>query len=152
MALFEQLDERPAARRRSPVARKRRTQAERTKGTRTRILEAARRLFAARGYAGVTMRDIAAEAGVAVQTVHVIFGTKLSLAKGIVAAALEDVNQEVVAFLRQADEAQDLRVTLHAVGAIARSIDFVHHTDGSLAAEFWIAILRIDRQIVLYFL
>jgi AcrR family transcriptional regulator len=93
---------------------------EQARATRLRILEAARRLFAARGYSTVTMREVANEAGVAVQTVHVIFGTKLALAQGIVEAALEDVNQEVVAFIRRADEAQDLRVTLHAVGAIAR--------------------------------
>src|ERR1700682_609385 len=93
---------------------------EQARATRRRVLEAARRLFAARGYSTVTMREVASEAGVAVQTVHVIFGTKLSLAQGIVEAALQDVNQEVVAFIRRADEAQDLRVTLHAVGDIAR--------------------------------
>jgi AcrR family transcriptional regulator len=93
---------------------------QQARATRRRILEAARRLFAARGYAGVTMRDVAAEAGVAVQTVHAVFGTKLSLAQGIVEAALEDVNQEMQALIQQAAQAQDLRVTLYTVGAIAR--------------------------------
>jgi AcrR family transcriptional regulator len=88
--------------------------------TRRRILESARHLFAARGYTGVTMREVSADAGVAVQTVHAVFGTKLSLAQGIVEAALEDANPELLAILRQADQAQDLRVTLHMVGAIAR--------------------------------
>jgi TetR/AcrR family transcriptional regulator, regulator of cefoperazone and chloramphenicol sensitivity len=93
---------------------------QQARATRRRILDAARRLFAARGYAGVTMRDVAVEAGVAVQTVHAVFGTKLSLAQGIVEAALEDVNQEMLALIHQAAQAQDLRVTLYTVGAIAR--------------------------------
>ena len=54
------------------------------------------------------------------QTVHAVFGTKLSLAQGIVEAALEDVNHEMLALIRQAAQAQDLRVTLYTVGAIAR--------------------------------
>src|SRR6267143_820535 len=59
-----------------------------TNGCRAAVCQAARRLFAAHGYARVTMREVASEAGVAVQTVHVIFGTKLSLAQGIVELAL----------------------------------------------------------------
>ena|SRR5579859_480609 len=108
-----------------PTPRPRRTynaafRQEQARATRRRILDAARRLFAARGFAGVTMREVAAEAGVAVQTVHAVFGTKLSLAQGIVEAALEDVNQEMQALIYQAAQAQDLRVTLYTVGAIAR--------------------------------
>jgi AcrR family transcriptional regulator len=93
---------------------------EQARATRRRILDAARRLFASRGYAGVTMRDVATAAGVAVQTVHAVFGTKLSLAEGIVGAALEDVNQEMQALIEQATQAQDLRVSLYTVGAVAR--------------------------------
>src|ERR1700720_2057224 len=76
---------------------------QQARATRRRILDAARRLFSAGGgYTGTTMREVAAEAGVAVQTVHAVFGTKLSLAQGIVEAALEDVNQEMLALIRQA--------------------------------------------------
>lgn len=96
---------------------------EQAKATRRRILASARQLFATRGYPTVTMRDVAAEAGVAVQTVHVIFGTKLSLAQGIVAAALEDVQQEVLGFIHQADQAQDLELTLRTVAAISRFVN-----------------------------
>jgi AcrR family transcriptional regulator len=91
--------------------------------TRRRIIDAARRLFAARGYPGVTMRDVAVEAGVAVQTVHAIFGTKLSLAQGIVETAFEDLDPEVRLLINQADLAQDLRITLRTVGAIARRVN-----------------------------
>ena len=90
--------------------------------THRRILDAARRLFIARGYAYVTMRDVAAEAGVAVQTVHAIFGTKLGLAQGIVELAFEDVDPEVLTLIRQADLAQDLMTTLRIVATSARRV------------------------------
>ncbi len=44
--------------------------------TRTRILDAASELFLDRGYARTTMKDIAAQADVARDTVHAIFGSK----------------------------------------------------------------------------
>jgi AcrR family transcriptional regulator len=90
--------------------------------THRRILDAARRLFIARGYAYVTMRDVAAEAGVAVQTVHAVFGTKLGLAQGIVELAFEDVDPEVLTLIRQADLAQDLMTTLRIVARSARRV------------------------------
>jgi AcrR family transcriptional regulator len=43
------------------------------------MIEAAYRLFAERGYAATTMADIAAEAGVAVQTVYFTFHTKFAV-------------------------------------------------------------------------
>ncbi len=44
--------------------------------TRLRILDSAERLFAKRGYAATTMEAIAAEAGVATDTVYASFGSK----------------------------------------------------------------------------
>jgi AcrR family transcriptional regulator len=52
--------------------------------TRSRILDAARRLLTRGTYSSVTMEDIAREAGVAYQTVYGIFGTKLRLAQGLI--------------------------------------------------------------------
>lgn len=49
---------------------------ERARATRLRITKAASALFCDRGYTGTTMTDIAAAAGVAVQTVYFIFHTK----------------------------------------------------------------------------
>jgi AcrR family transcriptional regulator len=49
--------------------------------TRRQIVRAARRLFAASGYAGTTVEAIAAEAGVAVATVYKAFGTKAAIAR-----------------------------------------------------------------------
>jgi len=49
---------------------------ERARATRLRITRAAYALFCRQGYAGTTMADIAAAAGVAVQTVYFTFHTK----------------------------------------------------------------------------
>jgi AcrR family transcriptional regulator len=51
--------------------------------TRRHILEAARKLFMERGYAGATAEAIAAEAGVAAQTIYAIFKNKKRLLVGL---------------------------------------------------------------------
>lgn len=60
----------------SPAPGRRALQAEQT---RLEILGAARRLFAAEGYAATTLRAIASEAGVSVQTVFNSVGSKAEL-------------------------------------------------------------------------
>ena len=52
---------------------------DRARATRLRIIRAAQRVFTGHGYAGARMIDIAAEAGVAVQTVYFTFHTKAEL-------------------------------------------------------------------------
>jgi len=47
--------------------------------TRTSTVAAATRLFADRGWSGTAMRDVAAEAGVSVETVYANFGSKTDL-------------------------------------------------------------------------
>src|SRR6478609_2694855 len=49
---------------------------ERALGTRLRVAQAATDLFATAGYSATTMEAVASRAGVAVQTVYFIFGTK----------------------------------------------------------------------------
>jgi TetR/AcrR family transcriptional regulator of autoinduction and epiphytic fitness len=56
-----------------------RSRAERTGANRLRMLESARSLFTAQGYPATTMEQIAAEAGVAVQTMYYTFRTKARL-------------------------------------------------------------------------
>jgi AcrR family transcriptional regulator len=60
-------------------------QQRRSRATRARILEAATRLFVRDGYVTTTMAAIATEAGVAIQTLYLGFGSKL----GILSAALD---------------------------------------------------------------
>src|SRR5262245_61435470 len=64
-------------------------QASRT-GQRARIVDAARRLFASRGFEDVTMAEVAAEAGVARATVFNQFGSKHAL--------VEAITEEVIAY------------------------------------------------------
>jgi AcrR family transcriptional regulator len=70
-----------------PGARRPTLRAERAQVTRQRIADAARRLFARDGYATTTLAGIASEAGVAVQTVYAVYGSKA----GILAALRESV-------------------------------------------------------------
>lgn len=56
--------------------------------TRARIITAAARRFLACGYAAATMRSVAAEAGVALPTVELIFGTKARLLKAVIDTAI----------------------------------------------------------------
>src|SRR5687768_8777249 len=53
--------------------------AEQAKATRQTILESARRLFLSNGYGPTSIRAIAEEAGVAVQTIYAVFGNKRQL-------------------------------------------------------------------------
>ena len=52
--------------------------------TRREILEAARRLFAERGYVGTSVSDIADEAGVAVQTIYSRLESKRGMLMGLI--------------------------------------------------------------------
>ncbi len=73
----------PAKRKRSYNSPRRMEQAAVTK---SRIVEAAMRLVREKGYADMTLEAIAAEAGVAPQTVYAVCGSK----KGVLAAILEN--------------------------------------------------------------
>jgi AcrR family transcriptional regulator len=61
--------------------------AARTRATRRRIVDAATELFVAVGYGSTTLEQIAARAGVAVQTVYFHFGNKRTLLKEAVDVA-----------------------------------------------------------------
>lgn len=52
---------------------------ERAALTRSRIAQAARRLFASQGYGATTLAAVAEEAGVAVQTVYAVYGSKAEI-------------------------------------------------------------------------
>jgi AcrR family transcriptional regulator len=65
----------------SAVNPKRQTRREKAAATRERVIAAAIEVFSEAGYVGARMADIAARAGVAVQTVYFIFHTKPELLK-----------------------------------------------------------------------
>jgi AcrR family transcriptional regulator len=59
---------------------------ERAKATRRRIIDSAYRLFCAHGYPATTMEAIATRAGIAVQTVYYVFGSKPQLLRDVTEA------------------------------------------------------------------
>jgi AcrR family transcriptional regulator len=61
-------------------------------GTRTLIIEAARRRLLADGYAGLSTRKVAEEAGVPLSQLHYHFGSK----GGLIQALFEDENQRLL--------------------------------------------------------
>jgi Transcriptional regulator len=66
-----------------------------------RILETAEELFAAKGFDGVTVRDIAEHAQVNVAMINYYFGNKDDLYLGIVESYLEAINREMEKVLAQ---------------------------------------------------
>jgi AcrR family transcriptional regulator len=61
---------------------------EQARENQRRIIDAATTLFADRGYAGTPLTEIAAAAGVAVQTVYAAFGTKVNVLARAIDASL----------------------------------------------------------------
>lgn len=57
--------------------------ADQAQQTRRRILESARRLFSARGYAGTTVAAVAEDAGVSPETIYLSLGGKRGLLEGV---------------------------------------------------------------------
>ena len=81
---------------------------EQAQMTRTRILDAARRLLVSGTYSSVTMEEIAKEAAVSYQTVYAIFGTKLRLAQGLIEVGFPHVADalKLLDAVRQSDDAE----------------------------------------------
>jgi AcrR family transcriptional regulator len=124
---------------------------ERAQATRQKILEAARRLFAAQGYVATTLSAIAAEAGVAAATVTAVFSTKLALLDALISWAVRgDVEPTPIAtrewwqaMLYEPDQVRQL--TLHAANIRRiheRTADLFEIVRGAATAEPEIAALR----------
>ena len=80
---------------------------EQAKATRRAILEAAQRLFVSNGYGATSIRAIAEEAGVAVQTVYAVFGNKRQLVIELVENAVKGDDEP--ASVTERPEAQAIR-------------------------------------------
>jgi len=99
---------------------------DRAAATRQRILAAAYQLFADRGYHATTMPEVAAAAGVAVQTVYFVFHTKAVLLEQVYAQAVlgnDQIRPVDAEWYRQAatdpDPRRSLATLLTGVLAIA---------------------------------
>lgn len=91
--------------------------AERAAVTRRRIEGVARTLFATRGYAATTLGQIAIAAGVAVQTVYAVFGSKAGILRALREGLVNDPAADA-AFGAAVAETSPSR----ALGLFARSI------------------------------
>jgi AcrR family transcriptional regulator len=70
------------------------------------ILDAARELFVANGYAATTIQTIAERAGVAVQTVYAVFGNKRELLRQLIESTIAGPDAEEASPIAERPEAQ----------------------------------------------
>ena len=112
--------------------------------TRRKVLDAARRLFAAQGYAATTLPHIAREAGVSQPTITAVFGTKAQLLSQLIQLAVRgDAESPPLterpwwqAMLSEPDPRQQL--ALHAANVRRiheRSADVAEIVRGAAAAD-----------------
>jgi AcrR family transcriptional regulator len=96
---------------------------EQARRTRRRVVQAATAAFLHRGYAGATVRAIAAEASVSVPTVEQLFGTKARLLKAAIDVAIAGDDEPVPVLAR--DWAADALATGTADGFLAIAADVI---------------------------
>jgi AcrR family transcriptional regulator len=87
--------------------------------TRRLIVDAARRLFAKKGYVQTSMDDIAREAGVSIQTIYANAGGKPALAMALVDVADRDAN--VAELVRRIGQARDAAEVVRLAAALRRA-------------------------------
>jgi AcrR family transcriptional regulator len=78
---------------------------EQARQTRRQIIEAARKLFVERGYAGATIESIAQEAGVAVETVYAAFGNKRAILSRLMSVSLVGDDEPIPLLEREGPKA-----------------------------------------------
>lgn len=112
--------------------------------TRARILAAARRLFFRDGYTATKLKDVAAEAGVAVQTVYAVFGSKPAILTELrwfvvdlpeADAARREAMQAPTAEERVERFAHSIRCRWELAGDIVQIDHDAARTDPSIRAE-----------------
>jgi AcrR family transcriptional regulator len=114
--------------------------------TRTDVFTAAERLFAQRGFRGVSIRDITAEAGANVAAVNYHFRSKDDLLLEIFRTRAAELNRERARMLHEVDErhgdALPLREILAAL--FAPPIRWYHANDGRRVALQFILRVRTE--------
>ena len=88
-------------------------------GTRERILETAARLFAERGYTGTSVRDIAAELGIANPSLYYHFKSKRELLTELLAEPLARVQAAV----REAEQLSGDARTRRIIGGLLEALE-----------------------------
>lgn len=85
-----------------------------TTDTRTRILDAAQELFAAKGFEGTSVREITRLADVNVAAIHYHFGSKEHVLRGVTDRIVEPLNQRRFELLDAAPEPAAIEAVLDA--------------------------------------
>lgn len=102
--------------------------------TKERILDAAERLFAERGFAGTSLRSVTKEAGVNLAAIHYHFGAKEALLHQVFARRARPVNEERLRRLDDLEKAARGRpVALEAI--LDAFLSPVMHLQRDLAAD-----------------
>jgi AcrR family transcriptional regulator len=131
------------------------TRSEQAQKTRSRVIDAATRLFVEQGYAATTMRAIAAQAGVSVPTVELLFGTKAQLLHVVTDVAVVGDDEPVPVLSRawaaDAQSVRDLAGFLSTVAQVlseaqARSAGVVLAAYEAAASDPDIQLLILDRE------
>jgi AcrR family transcriptional regulator len=117
--------------------------------TRSQIVEAARRLFIARGYTGTTIEQIAQEADVSVETVYAVFGNKRALLSRLVGVSVVGDDEPVPLLEREGPQAvrrehnqqrqiaifaHDIREIMERVGPVFGIMRTAAETEPDIAA------------------
>ncbi len=113
--------------------------------TRRDILRGARDLFAAQGYARVTVADIARHAGIAVKTVYASAGTKADILTELLTDAVQNAGAQET--LAEVLRSEDLDAAVRVLARGTRAGNETHHetiqimfssmAGSDIAAEIW---------------
>jgi AcrR family transcriptional regulator len=123
--------------------------AERAILTRRRIAEAARQLFFRDGYAATTLQEIATEAGVAIQTVYAVYGSKIGILRELRDLAVNQPEAEGAFANAMRDETlggslnhfgHSIRVRWEFAGDIVRILGDARMADTSIREEVEVAL------------
>ena len=107
---------------------------EQAQSTRAAIVAAARELFAEHGYGATTLARVATKAGVAVQTVYAVFGSKRAILSALIddMDAAVDVPTLVAAIRRTPEPREQLRLLVNLSAQIfARGYDVIEILRGA---------------------
>jgi len=119
----------------------------RAEQSRQRILEAARRLFSTHGFEGVTIRQLASEAGVASPTIYAAYRSKSGILKALLREALYGSRYE--ALVKKAMASADARERIRMAASIARAVHDGEKAETALirgAATLSRELKRIERS------
>lgn len=99
------------------------------RATRRAILDAARRLIIEQGYAATAMAEVAARAGVAVDTIYASIGPKPALLRALIETAISATDAEVPA------EERDYVLRIHAAPRAADKLRIYAHAITEIQAR-----------------